>query len=117
MNFSYGYGPTIKQADTALAASKSQREAAGQRAARGEKPLGLVKIPAGRQQDKGSQTTDTVAIPALDKYAAAKGSIVNVKAVSLKGKTVTVKEDAAEALVRIDEQESLAQRLLECLST
>ena len=134
VNFSYGYGPTLKQADTALAASKSQREAAGQRARRGEEPPGVVKIPADRQQDQGNQATERVtetppkggvsAFASIqestvdsEKYASARGSMVNVKAVSLKGKTVTVKEDAAEALARIDEQESLAQRLLECLST
>ena len=134
VSFSYGYGKTLQQADGALAESKGQRESQGLRSGRGIEPPGAVKAaPVGDQPavDKAAEEEVTAPKPipekqsaeqdpaektAANKYALAQGTVVNVKAVNKRGQTVTVKEDAAEALARIDEQESLAQRLLECLS-
>ena len=129
VSFSYGYGTTLKESDEKLAESKAKREVAGQRAGRGAEPPGVVKgAPVGKQTavDQSAEEVAAPAVPAVtknlspdlasDKYVTAKGTIVNVKAANKRGQTVTVKEDAAEALVRIDKQESLAQRLLECLS-
>ncbi len=47
--FSYGTGKTYKEADTELAKDKAEREATGDRAARGEEPKGIKRFTSGMQ--------------------------------------------------------------------
>jgi GGDEF domain-containing protein len=50
VDFSHGIGSTLEEADTALRSHKGEREAAGQRARRGESPVGVTVRPAQGQQ-------------------------------------------------------------------
>lgn len=48
IGFSYGTGANLEEADQGLRADKEQREANHERARRGERPPGVVEIPASR---------------------------------------------------------------------
>jgi GGDEF domain-containing protein len=56
----YGTGTTLAEADTALAQRKSEREAVGERAARGEKPAGVsAEPPAGIENNRSKTAAET----------------------------------------------------------
>jgi diguanylate cyclase (GGDEF)-like protein len=55
---SYGIGTDLKSSDTALSASKRERERAGKRAGRGEPPPGLARVAAQRVEDRVGEAAD-----------------------------------------------------------
>lgn len=55
VGFSYGIGSTLEAADVALGEGKAKREAAGERAGRGQEPPGVARRPAEGQQDNEVQ--------------------------------------------------------------
>lgn len=67
--------------------------------------------PVERDEPQSTETADETA-----DYRRYAGRMVKVRAVDSKGRTTEIEEDAAEALRRIDKQETFARRLLECLS-
>lgn len=56
----YGAGKDKNTADAELKQRKRDREAAGLRAARGERPAGVVEIPAKGKQDSGREVSEEV---------------------------------------------------------
>jgi diguanylate cyclase (GGDEF)-like protein len=59
LGVSHGKGNDLKAADVELQRSKSERESGGQRAARGQQPPGVVRIPATGRQDNESRSPAT----------------------------------------------------------
>ncbi|MGL4576907.1 MAG: hypothetical protein ACRCV9_19120, partial [Burkholderiaceae bacterium] len=57
LGLTYGISGTLKAADDLMLAAKAERERAGLRAARGEKPPQVVEIGAPRNEAQGSQDT------------------------------------------------------------
>lgn len=53
IGFSFGVGDNLAEADEKLQNSKADREASGERPARGARPRGVVEEAARRQQDRG----------------------------------------------------------------
>lgn len=65
LDFSHGTGESKQAADASLRAKKAEREFLGERSERGEKPVGLVEVPAeGRQVDVSPATTQEDLTPA-----------------------------------------------------
>lgn len=62
IEFSYGTGENINEAETRLKRDKAEREKAGLRAGRGREPVGVVKAPPPREQDRQREvaTQETV---------------------------------------------------------
>lgn len=68
VEFSYGIGDTLNEAETELRKNKEQREAEGKRAVRGAEPAGVSRTAAEGQQDQEREPADEVT-PTVDKAA------------------------------------------------
>ena len=106
------FAPMVEAAQAMTKAAKEIAEAVKE----GKNEKSKPEVGAGTRDELAVETTQEGTSAETD-YSQYAGRMVKVNAIDSKGRTTAISADAAQELQRIDEQESLARRLLECLAS